>query len=622
MSPRAAPLPATNTAERHNAPPDAPPAQGTSSRPRRLSLSGRLGALLALLITLLVVEAVVVLGPLRHGQRDPDAVLSRGIEHSLQARKMQTEFERQGQEWDNILLRSSAVGALPAYVQRYRDRSAAVTALADTLQAQVDDPTAAYLIVAFRNEYQLVNEANDEALQAFFATGGLNPRGPEAATAEGDRGPSNRLAAVVERLDAVTTAARATQQDAVARQHLLLLLLGLLIVGVTLGTVAVVVGGIIRPIRRIAREADRSVREILPATIAQVRALPADAVPPSPIPLHVGTGDELEELGRALSATQAVAVDLAVQERRAVRDSAQTLINLGRRNQNLVEHTLARIGSLKAGRHDAAVAADVARLERTLFRIRRSAESMLVLGSAPSPTRIRTRPVPVAEIVRTALAEVEDSERVDLHHVEEAAVVGTAVPDLTHLVSELLENALHFSPPDVRVTVVGRFSSSGRYGLHVVDQGIGMTNHELAQANAHILEAAQGSLPDTHLLGLHVVGRIAARIAVQVALHPSTGRGVTAHVALPPAIVIDIECTPTDHDTWTPPRGSRRGSTATAAAAGAARHAPDGPHASGSSDTGTQHDGTITTATPPSGEPTAGVRDDSGGTGANDRPDW
>jgi hypothetical protein len=103
---------------------------------------------------------------------------------------------------------------------------------------------------------------------------------------------------------------------------------------------------------------------------------------------------------------------------------------------------------------------------------------MLVLAGA-TQTRTWSRPVPVADIARAALSEVEDYPRIDLYHLEDAAVAGRAVADLMHLIAELLENATPFSPPEVRVTVIGQNITDGRYRLRIVDQGIGMTSREL-----------------------------------------------------------------------------------------------------------------------------------------------
>ena len=385
---------------------------------------------------------------------------------------------------------------------------------------------------------------------------------PQAAVAGRDREPADRLAALVDRLDEATATARTAQQVGLAHQQRVLAVLSLLIVAVLLCGVAMVVLGIVRPLRRLAHEADRAAAQTLPAAIARIMALPADADPPAVSRLHVGTGDELEELGRALSALQTTALDLALQQRRAAHTAEQTLVNLGRRGQNLVEQARRCIEELGGVREDPVVAAGLTRLDGATNRMGRSAESMLVLGGASTQALRFSRPVPMAEIVHAALGVVEDGSRIDLHHVEEAAVIGTAVGDLIHLLAELVENAVNFSPPDVRVTVVGRFASYGRYGLHVVDHGIGMTSHELAQANARIARAASTANLDTHRLGLHVVGRLAARIGAEVTLRPSTDRGVTAQVDVPSEVVIDIERTEAGHDSWTPPRGAAQSAAA------------------------------------------------------------
>jgi signal transduction histidine kinase len=300
-----------------------------------------------------------------------------------------------------------------------------------------------------------------------------------------------------------------------------------------------VVNRIVRPIHRLTRDAYRAAYETLPAAVAEIKTMPADVQPPTLAPVRVGTRDELAELGRALSTMQSSAVELAMDQHRADRESAEMLINLGRRNQNLLGRTLSYITELERTEQNPTVLAQLFRLDHATTRIRRGAESMLVLAGA-TQTRTWSRPVPVADVAQASLSEVEDYQRVDLYHIEDAAVVGTAVADLVHLIAELVENAAHYSPPDARVTVIGQHNSEGGYRLRIIDQGIGMTGRELEEANRRIQQAA-GGRADTRLLGLHVVGRLASRRGVQVLLEPSAGRGITATVTMPAALLAEVD---------------------------------------------------------------------------------
>ena len=92
--------------------------------------------------------------------------------------------------------------------------------------------------------------------------------------------------------------------------------------------------------------------------------------------------------------------------------------------------------------------------------MRRNAESLLVLAGAEPPRR-RGRPVALADVVRVAIGEVEDFARIQLLALDEVTVGGNVAVDLAHLLSELMENATNFSPPDTRVEIVGAPTPTG-----------------------------------------------------------------------------------------------------------------------------------------------------------------
>jgi hypothetical protein len=512
------------------------PRTESAARRRRRPIAVKLGALLVLLVALPVVIAGTMFSQLRDVSRDYDGLLATQVQQGLQARKMQVEFKKQVQEWKDILLRGSNPADLTKYTGQFHEQADTVRQLNAELLAQVGDPATHQQLAEFQSQHQALNDAYEAALAPFVAAGARDPSVPDSAVRGRDRPPTDLLDGVVNRIETSISDAVAARKADVARRQQILLLASAAVLIAVLVVVGLAVQRIVRPIRRLTRDAYRAAYEALPAAVEEIRTMPAGADPPTLAPVRVETHDELEELGRALSTLQSSAVGLAVDQHQAQRESVEMLINLGRRNQNLLGRTLSYISELERTEQNPAVLAQLFRLDHTTTRIRRGAESMLVLAGA-TQTRTWSRPVPVADVARAALSEIEDYQRVDLYHLEPVAIVGTAVADLVHLIAELAENATHFSPPDIRVTIVGQHDHAGdRYRLRVIDQGIGMTGRELDEANRRIQDAEHGLL-DAKLLGLHVVGLLAARRGVEVMLEPSAGRGITATLLLPRSIL-------------------------------------------------------------------------------------
>src|SRR5690606_13257517 len=133
----------------------------------------------------------------------------------------------------------------------------------------------------------------------------------------------------------------------------------------------------------------------------------------------------------------------------------------------------------------------------------------LLLATGQEPPAPTGRPAPLTQVVRAALAQVADGERVIVHVRHDPVVAGEAVRDVTHLLAELAESALAAGATPVIVT-----SSAGESGgvlLSVSDHGPGMTDEELAAANAALAAApeADGAVP--RHLGLAAAGRLARR---------------------------------------------------------------------------------------------------------------
>jgi signal transduction histidine kinase len=217
--------------------------------------------------------------------------------------------------------------------------------------------------------------------------------------------------------------------------------------------------------------------------------------------------------------------------------TADLLVNLARRNQSLMYRQLGLINQLEEQEKDPDALADLFRLDHLATRIRRNAESLLVL-SGEEPPRTWGRPVLLVDVVRAAIAETEDLDRVVFAVDERLAVLGNAVADLTHLLAELVENAVHFSPPEASVIIRTRpyLQTPGAHVLTVEDWGVGMRTEDLEEANDLLAHPRDVDLSVSQRLGLHVVARLAQRHHIQVSLTPTPGCGVTSAVVLPPEL--------------------------------------------------------------------------------------
>lgn len=251
--------------------------------------------------------------------------------------------------------------------------------------------------------------------------------------------------------------------------------------------------------------------------------------------VELRTNDEIEDVADAFNIVSSTAADLAADQARSRRNVARMFVSLGRRNQNLLSRQLEFIDRLERDTSDPDLLDDLFRLDHLATRMRRNAESLLVLAGE-EPARRWSEPVSLTTVVRGAISEIEDYRRVTLEGVDEAQLAGAAVADVTHLLAELIENATQFSPPDTPVEIVGRRVVDG-YALAVVDDGVGMSEEQLEDANRRIDASPMVDRVPSSFLGLFVVGRLAARRGIRVRLVESTTEGVTAKLLLPSALI-------------------------------------------------------------------------------------
>ncbi|MFH8571898.1 nitrate- and nitrite sensing domain-containing protein [Streptomyces sp. NPDC017993] len=247
--------------------------------------------------------------------------------------------------------------------------------------------------------------------------------------------------------------------------------------------------------------------------------------------------DETGQVGQALNTLQRAAVEAAVKQADMRRGVSEVFVNLARRSQVLLHRQLTLLDAMERRTEDTDELADLFRIDHLTTRMRRHAEGLVILSGA-APSRQWRKPIQLMDVVRAAVAEVEDYERIEVRRLPRLAVDGPAVSDLTHLIAELLENATVFSPPHTAVQVLGERVSNG-FTLEIHDRGLGMAADQLLDANLRLAETPEFELSDTDRLGLFVVSRLAQRQGVRVSLQPSPYGGTTAVVLIPGAILTE-----------------------------------------------------------------------------------
>ncbi|MCX5451339.1 nitrate- and nitrite sensing domain-containing protein [Streptomyces libani] len=247
--------------------------------------------------------------------------------------------------------------------------------------------------------------------------------------------------------------------------------------------------------------------------------------------------DETGQVGQALNTLQRAAIEAAVKQAEMRRGVSDVFVNLARRSQVLLHRQLTLLDAMERRTEDTDELADLFRIDHLTTRMRRHAEGLVILSGA-APSRQWRKPIQLMDVVRAAVAEVEDYERIEVRRLPRLAVDGPAVSDLTHLIAELLENATVFSPPHTAVQVLGERVANG-FTLEIHDRGLGMAPDLLLEANLRLAETPEFELSDTDRLGLFVVSRLAQRQDVRVSLQPSPYGGTTAVVFLPGTLLTE-----------------------------------------------------------------------------------
>ncbi|WP_409056448.1 nitrate- and nitrite sensing domain-containing protein [Streptomyces sp. SYP-A7185] len=293
---------------------------------------------------------------------------------------------------------------------------------------------------------------------------------------------------------------------------------------------------LIRDLRRLRLEAHEASGVRLPGVLRRLAAGEQVDVE-TEAPRLTYEKDEVGQVGQALNTLQRAAVEATVKQADLRRGVSEVFVNLARRSQVLLHKQLTLLDTMERRTEDTDELADLFRLDHLTTRMRRHAEGLVILSGA-APSRQWRKPVQLMDVVRAAVAEVEDYERIEVRRLPRIAVTGPAVADLTHLMAELLENATVFSPPHTAVQVLGEHVANG-FTLEIHDRGLGMAADALLDANLRLAETPEFELSDTDRLGLFVVSRLAQRQRVRVSLQPSPYGGITAVVFIPETLLTD-----------------------------------------------------------------------------------
>ncbi|MEU8271991.1 nitrate- and nitrite sensing domain-containing protein [Sphaerisporangium sp. NPDC049002] len=341
----------------------------------------------------------------------------------------------------------------------------------------------------------------------------------------------------VETRVASSVAARASALESGERRNAIIAgVLILALVLLVLATTVLIARSLVRPLRKLRSEALEIAGFRLPAVVRRMRESGEAAAAPDVQPIIVGTHDEIGEVATAFDEVHRQALRLAAEESQLRGNVNAMFVNLSRRIQTLVERQISLIDGLERGEQDGGRLGDLFKLDHLATRMRRNSENLLVLAGHEA-TRKRSQPAKLVDVVRASLSEVEGYERVSVKVHRSSAVAGHAANDVVHLVAELVENALAFSPGNTKVVVSSSMIEGGGALLAVSDSGIGMTPEEIAEVNRRLADPPVVDVSVSRRMGLFVVGRLALRHNIRVQLRRGDSAGLIAMVLFPPQLI-------------------------------------------------------------------------------------
>ncbi|MDT7613827.1 MAG: hypothetical protein QOF00_1274 [Pseudonocardiales bacterium] len=448
---------------------------------------------------------------------------------------------------EQLALQHTVLGAGIRATQLQPGDADVVASTSSRLQSDVADYRAALTSGQVAKYGDLLDATADPQRQALATAIVATPPGQPIvqspadldAAYTADRTTANRSADLLRQdLAAASSAAEASASN-LAGINSVILMLGLL-VGITIAVL--VARSLIRSLRVLRTAALDVAERRLPQAVESMRAGESPDVTVDPVPLN--SRDEVGQVARAFDAVHGQAVRLAADQAALQSNVSAMFVNLSRRSQALVERQLQLIEQLESNEQDADQLSNLFQLDHLATRMRRNSENLLVLAGTDLAKR-NIAPVPMVDVLRAAVSEIEQYQRIVVQAPPTAAIVGRAGSDLVHLLAELLDNATNFSPPDSQVVMSTTRTSDGSIVVEIADRGVGMIDHELSDANQRLGGPSSVDVSASRRMGLFVVGRLGARHGIGVRLTTSAaggpGAGLTASVTVPAYLIPSTE---------------------------------------------------------------------------------
>jgi signal transduction histidine kinase len=337
--------------------------------------------------------------------------------------------------------------------------------------------------------------------------------------------------------DVITAQAQA-QADATYRRLAWLGGLGLLAILASAGVSAAIGRRIVAQLEDLRASAVEIASERLPSVMRALRANQDVEIPDDPPP-PARARHEIGQVWQAFSLLQQAAIGAAMEEASLRRGISDLFQSLARRSQSLLHRQLTMLDRMEREADQPEELDKLFRIDHLTTRMRRHAESLIIL-SGHQPGRGWEHPVPLDDVLRAAVAEVEDYTRIRVVVRGKAALAGPAVADVIHLVAELAENATTFSPPTTPVRILGDVTGRG-FGVEIEDRGLGMTAEQMDAINRDLADPPEFDLSEGDHLGLFIAGKLAQRHGIRVTIRESPFGGTEAIVLIPRELVVDEE---------------------------------------------------------------------------------
>jgi len=311
--------------------------------------------------------------------------------------------------------------------------------------------------------------------------------------------------------------------------------IGLLLVIVSIVVAIFTARSLVRELGGLRQSALALANERLPEVVDRL-ALGQDVDVSAEAPDIPASSDEIGQVRDAFATVQQTAVRAAVGQARLRQGMSEVFRNLARRSQSLLHRQLALLDAMERRARDPQELEDLFRLDHLTTRMRRHAESLIIL-SGHQPARGWRNPVPLVDVLRAAVAEVEDYTRIRATSATNASLMGPVVGDVIHMIAELAENATMFSPPNTPVVIHGDTVGKG-FAVEIEDRGLGMSDEQLARINDLLENPPPFDPSGSDQLGLFVAGQLAKRHDIKISLRPSPYGGTTAIVLIPQSLVV------------------------------------------------------------------------------------